>query len=90
MDKKGSKVEFPAPKGYMPPEHDSDEWDQVCSFRAGEKEGHICMTKLGDHAMPGYDHDEGEEVVKEAESSGKPSWKGMSTSIVNQMEGGQT
>lgn len=88
MDKNnGSKVEFPAPEGYMPPEHQNEEWDQVCSFKAGSKEGHLCMTKLGEHPMPGYD--EGAETVKEAENA-KPSYKGMTTSIVNQMEGGQT
>ena len=76
---KSSSYEFPAPKNYVSPEHEGEEWDQVCTFKNGSREGHICLTRLGEHSL-----DEGEEVVKEAQK--KPDYKDMSTSIVNYMK----
>jgi len=50
------KVEFTPPQSFTPPEGSGDgEFDIVCSFRTkGDK---ICMTKLGDADMPGYEDD---------------------------------
>lgn len=74
-----SIYEFPAPKSYVPPEHSGETWDQVCTFKSGSKDGHICLTRLGEHDM-----DEGEQTVNEATK--KPDYKDMSTSIVNYMK----
>ena len=56
------EVEFTPPEGFKPPEGTDKEWDMVCSFRSNP-DGTICMTKLGDTPMPGYDddHDEANE-----------------------------
>jgi len=50
------RVEFKAPPGFQPPQQEdpSADWDMVCSFRT-KPDGTLCMTKLGDTPMPGYD-----------------------------------
>lgn len=74
------KVEFTPPKDFTPPagSEGGEEFDLVCSFKAKEG-GTICMTKLGDAKMPGYD-DEGE--------SHKPDYKEYAQSMSQQMMGG--
>lgn len=63
---KEKRVEFAPPKDYAPPENaePGKEFDVVCSFVA-KPSGELCMTKFGDHDMPGYDdkdyHDKQEE-----------------------------
>ena len=71
MDKK--RVEFPIPKGFTLPEGTGrgDEFDAVCTFRVKEN-GDICLTRLGDTTMPGYEKDKGH----------KPTYSG----IVEQMQ----
>ena len=48
-------MEFEIPEGWQPPENpDPDkDLDLVCSFKV--KGNALCLTKLGDHPMPGYD-----------------------------------
>lgn len=84
---KGKKVVFDAPEGFTPPEHDGDTFKIVCELRP-EEGNKLCLVSLGDHEMPGYEHDEGEETVREAQK--KPTYRDMGTSIVNAMAGEQT
>lgn len=53
---KAKPVEFPVPEGFMAPEgvEAGKDFDLVCSFRLKPR-GTMCLTKLGDLAMPGYD-----------------------------------
>jgi hypothetical protein len=84
--KDSKKVEFTPPEGFTPPEHKGDEFDLVCTFRVKEG-GTICLIKLGETNMPGYEHDEGGE---HEDSEHKPSYgeytKGM-TSMMPSMGG---
>jgi|SRR6516164_3010021 hypothetical protein len=62
----GAKVDFPVPEGFTIPEsarENDGEFDVVCTMRLeGDK---LCITKLGDTPMPGYDdHDESKEQAK--------------------------
>lgn len=67
------KVRFKPPPGWHPPEGTGDTLDQVCTFRK-EEGGYLCMVKLGDTEMEGYEHDERSEHHKE----NKPDYSEMS------------
>ncbi len=88
MEEKPKRVEFAAPKDFQPPEGTGTdkEWDLVCSFRT-KSDGSICMTKLGDTPMPGYDgeHDEHDD---DRESEHKPDYGRMSGQIMSDMGAG--
>lgn len=78
MYKDGEKVEFMPPEGFVIPEGSDGEFSIVCDFRMeGNK---LCMTKLGDHKMPGYD--EG--------SDSKPDYSEYAKGMQSQMNGGQS
>lgn len=48
------RVEFSAPEGSVPEGTASgEEFDAVCTFRVSNN-GTICLVKLGDTEMPGY------------------------------------
>ena len=66
----------------MPPENTGEDkdFDMVCSFRA-KPDGMICMTKLGDHPMPGYDGDDDDEEDRDH----KPSYRKMATSLIDSL-----
>jgi hypothetical protein len=67
------KVEFTPPKDFMLPEGAyNDGFDLVCTFEVNGNK--LCMTKLGDTAMPGYDGKD--------ESKHKPDYSGMAQSMV--------
>lgn len=78
---KSSKVKFPVPSGFEPPEHEGDEFDLVCTFRV---EGdHLCLTMLGDHKMEGYS-DKADQT-----KDNKPDYSKMAQSIAgSDMSGG--
>jgi|SRR5690348_2372437 len=56
------RVEFTPPKEFTLPETamQSGEFDLVCSFHV-KPDGKICLVKLGETKMPGYDKEEREE-----------------------------
>lgn len=78
MDKKTQSQEIDAPKGYVSPDHEGEDWDQVCTMCAGS-EGKLRIKKVGEH---GYDEQ------TEAKAN-RPDYKDMSTSVVNYMKGEQ-
>lgn len=78
---KGKYVEFTLPKGAAVPEHEGDEFDQVCRFR-DKGDGKVCMTKFGEHEMPEPPHDESKE-----QEGAEPSYKGMASEIVSATQG---
>lgn len=51
----------------------------VCSFSM--KGNKLCMTKLGDYEMPGYEKGE--------ETQTKPDYSGYASQMQSQMNGGQ-
>lgn len=69
------KIEFPPPKGFVPPESDGPEWEMVCSFTTDPDTGKICLKKLGDTPMP--DYDEGQKPES------KPGYEGMAQSMMS-------
>ena len=78
------RVEFIPPKDFAFPENaDPDkDIDVVCSFRV--KDGKLCMTKLGDTPMPGYDGKE-EDDEHEEEPKHKPSYGDYSQGLMSGM-----
>lgn len=49
------RVEFKAPKGVVPDDiKPGDSFDLVSTYRLKDN-GEICLTKIGDAEMPGYD-----------------------------------
>lgn len=49
------RIEFVPPEGVVPEGAQAgEEFDAVCSFRVKDS-GQICLVKLGDTQMPGYD-----------------------------------
>jgi len=51
------KVEFVPPQSFSVPDGSEDgEFDLVCSFKTNGNK--ICMTRLGDVSMPGYEDSE--------------------------------
>lgn len=73
----GEKVEFTPPQTFTPPEGSEDgEFDVVCSFRT--KGSQICMTKLGDVKMPGYE---------DGDQQSKPDYSGYAQGMQSQMSG---
>jgi len=70
-----TRVEF-TPPGEAP-EHEGDEFDLVCTFRT-KTDGQVCMTKWGDHPMPGYE--DRESMKKE----NKPGYGEMAQGIASQ------
>ena len=88
MKEKAKKVEFAPPKGFAQPEgtETDKEFDLVCSFKV-KPSGELCMTRLGDLAMPGYDgeHDEHDD---DRESEHKPDYGRMSGKLMADMGAG--
>lgn len=88
MEQKSKRVEFTPPKQFAAPEGSGTEkeFDLVCSFRM-KSSGELCMTRLGDLAMPGYDeeHDEHDE---DRESEHKPGYDRMSNQLMADMGAG--
>ena len=81
MTSQSEKVEFTPPQSFQPPEGSNDgEFDVVCTFRT--KGGKICMTKLGDVDMPGYDDKD--------EPQSKPDYSSMAQSMQQTQMGGQS
>jgi len=78
------KVRFKPPKGFVPPEAKDGEFDIVCSFRE-EEGGELCMTKIGDTELPGYET--GSEQKKPTEH--KPDYSEVSGPMMAAMGGGQ-
>jgi hypothetical protein len=78
------KVEFKPPTNFKTPEgtEEGKEWDMVCSFET-KPDGTVCMTKLGDTPMPGYDG-------KEDSDDHKPSYQKYSSSLMQGMQGGMS
>lgn len=50
-------VEITPPKGFVVPEGEEDEFEQVDTWRK-KPDGTICLVKLGDTPMPQLDEDE--------------------------------
>lgn len=71
-DEKSKRVEFTPPA--EAPEHDGDEFDLVCTFRA-KPDGKVCMTKWGDHPMPGY---------SDMKKDDKPGYSSMANNLMSQ------
>lgn len=69
------RVEFVPP--VEAPEHDGDEWDLICTFKANP-DGKVCMTKYGDAPMPGYGDKEDQK------KDDKPSYAGMANTLMSQ------
>lgn len=84
-EKTGNKVVFTPPKGFMPPESKGDEFDLVCTFRK-EEGGKLCLVKLGDTDMGGYEGDHNES--KETQS--KPDYSRYSQGMMGGMGGDQS
>ena len=86
MNEKGEKVVFTPPKEFAPPEHQGEEFDLVCSFRA-EEGGKLCLVKLGDTDMPGYKKGEHDESIEKMEMEGKhaPDYKSYSKGLVDSL-----
>lgn len=54
------RVEFKAPKGVVPDDvSPGDSFDLVCTLRL-KPNGDLCLTKIGETEMPGYDDKEGD------------------------------
>jgi len=73
----GSKVEFTPPESFHAPEgtEAGKEFDLVCTFRPSA-DGKLCMTKLGDTDMPGYD---------DKDEDRKPDYSEYSKGLMDQM-----
>lgn len=81
---KNEKVEFHPPKGFTIPEHDGDTFDMVCTFQV--KGDEICLTKIGDTAMPGYGpKDSKSEEKPKAET--KPNYSTYASEMAGAMGG---
>ncbi len=82
MNNQSAKVEFPAPKGFVPPETDDPDgdWDMVSTYRTDRETGKICLVKLGDTPMPSYD--EG------SKPESKPGYDGMAKDMMSQQIAG--
>lgn len=79
--KPASKAVFSPPEGFQPPEGadaPGKEFDMVCTLKV-EEDGRLCIVKLGDQDMPGYDDDE------EDGRHGRPSYKKYAQGIMSQM-----
>jgi len=77
--KRPEPVDFVPPKGFQPPEgaeKPGDEFDMVCSFRIGE-DGKLCLTKLGEAEMPGYEEKGEDGEDGKGKKSPPPSYDGM-------------
>lgn len=76
-----SKAVFQPPPNFTPPEGadaPGKEFDMVCTLKV-EEDGRLCIVKLGDQDMPGYDDDE------EDGRHGRPSYKKYAQGIMSQM-----
>lgn len=80
------RVEFTPPKEFHLPETamKDGEFELVCGFHV-KPDGKLCLVKLGDHKMPGYDGEEGKD-----ESEHRPDYGEMTRGIQEgmMMEGG--
>lgn len=76
-------IEFEVPPGFQPPDHGGDEFDVVCTFRA--KPGRLCLIKLGDYEMPGY---EDKDDNGQASTPNKPSYGNVATGLMAGMGDG--
>lgn len=58
---KTKRVEFKPPDDFFLPEGagTNEDFDLVCTLRI-KKDGKLCLVKLGDVEMPGYEDDEDE------------------------------
>ena len=75
--KEGERIEFPVPKGFTPPEgSEGGEFDLVCTLKVKPDGKTMCITKLGDMDMPGYDEDEGSEETE------RPDYKSMAKGVM--------
>lgn len=78
--KGGSKAVFQPPPNFTPPEGadaPGKEFDMVVTLKI-EEDGKLCIVKLGDQDMPGYDDEEDG-------SKGKPSYKKYAQGLMSQM-----
>lgn len=76
--KPASKAVFSPPEGFQPPEGadaPGKEFDMVVTLKV-EEDGKLCIVKLGDQDMPGYDDEE---------EHGRPSYKKYAQGIMSQM-----
>lgn len=64
---KSKPVEFASPEGFTLPEgaEPGEDFDVVCSIRV-KNNGTLCLVKLGDAEMPGYEDKEDEDDGEEA------------------------
>lgn len=78
--KNGKRVEFPPPKDFHLPENalKNGEFEMVCEFHV-KPDGTICLKKLGDTPMPGYDEN------GEAESEHRPDYGELTRGIQEDM-----
>jgi hypothetical protein len=83
QDTHSGKVEFRPPANFRSPENveAGKDWDMVCSFRT-QSDGSLCMTKLGDTPMPGYDKDDHDS---DRDADHKPGYQKLSSGIMNEM-----
>ncbi len=74
-----AKVTFTAPSSFSMPEgvQMGETFDSVCTFRV-EKDGKLCLVKLGDSDMAGYDDKES-----------KPSYSGYAKDMQGAMQEGE-
>ncbi len=69
---KGKRVEFPVPKGFVPPESDTDKFELVTTFEVKPDGKTICIVKMGEFDMPGYkDGVQEKESIEEMEMKGQ-------------------
>jgi hypothetical protein len=85
-EEKEERVEFVPPKGFNVPEHEGTDFDLVCTFRVKEG-GEICLTKLGDTAMPGYGSKD-DKVEDKSKSESKPNYSTFASEMAGAMGGG--
>lgn len=80
MKESSPKVEFPPPKGFVPPEGSEagKPFDVVCTFEV--RDGKLCLKVLGETEMPGYNGDR--------EESPPPDYKDMAAGTVSDMAAG--
>ena len=76
------RVEITPPKGFTPPEVKDGRFDIVDTWQV-KPDGKICLVRLGDTEMPGYD---GKESDKSAEH--KPDYSELTGPMMAAMGGG--
>lgn len=84
----GKRVEFPTPKGFVPPESDTDQFELVTTFERKPDGKTICIVKMGEFDMPGYkDGVQQKESIEQMEMKGEhaPDYKSYAKGMMDSM-----